>query len=136
MNDDSAQPAPAKRQSAERGWRLLAFGVVVGGLALLAAFGGLGFGLTGLGNSAASFGRSLEAVMRSPDRGSPQLVGPGRLRTPAEAVLFSGGYFCAEGSDRLRVRLVLSLKELDTVTLGSTSVVGPFSSKAQVRDAC
>ncbi len=62
-----AESGERRDARAERGWRLLAVGVVVGAFALLGSFGGLGFGLSGLGDSAASVGRSLEAVVASPE---------------------------------------------------------------------
>ncbi len=74
--------------------------------------------------------------MRSPDRDGPPPLAPGWRHTPANAVIFYGGYFCAKGADGRRVRLVLALRELDTLTQGSSSVVGPISSKAQTRGAC
>ena len=117
---------PAERAAERRArWQLLAAGVLVGGLALLAAFGGLGYGLSGLGDAAASAGRSLEAAVRSPGRDGPPPLGAGWRQTPEHAVIFYGGYFCASGPAGRRVRLVLSLRELDTLTQGSSRVVGP-----------
>jgi hypothetical protein len=138
MNNDRVQSGRRDRKSAgERAWRLLAVGVAIGGLALLGAFGGLGFGLSGLGSSAASVARSLEAVVRTPGRNGPPPLGPGWRHTPVDAVQFDGGYFCAEGPDGRRIaRLVLASRELDTLAQGSSSVVGPFSSKARTRGAC
>ncbi len=134
MSEDEA--AGAGRGAKERGWRLLAAGVGVGALALLAAFGALGFGLAGLGSSTASAGRSLEAVLRSPGRDRPPPPGRRWSQTPVSAVTFYGGYFCARVRNGRRVWLVLALRELDTLAQGSTSVVGPFASKAQARDEC
>ena len=51
-------------------------------------------------------------------------------------VLFAGGYFCADGPDGRGVQLVLALPELDTLVQHSSSVVGPFTSKAQMGGAC
>ena len=98
--------------------------------------GGLGFGLAGLGDSAAAVGRSVAAVVRSPVEAVRRALGPGWRHTPANAVIFYGGYFCARGADGRRVRLVLALRELDTLTDGSSSVTGPFSSKARTGGAC
>lgn len=137
MNDDGAQTGRGTRRSArDMGRRHLALGVVVGGLALLAASGGLGSGLTGLGSAAVSVGRSLEAVVRPPDRHSTSPAGPGGRRTSASAVMFVGGYFCMEGPSGPRIRLVLSSEELDTLTPDSTSVVGSFPSEAQAQREC
>jgi hypothetical protein len=120
----------------ERGWRLLAVSVVVGALALLAALGGLGYGLSGLGDAAASAGRSLAAAVRSPGRDGPPRLEAGGPYTPGRAVIFYGGYFCATGPYGRRVRLVWALRELDTLRQGSSSVVGPFGSRTQARGAC
>jgi hypothetical protein len=120
----------------ERGWRLLAVGVVVGALALLAAFGGLGYGLSGLGDAAASVGRSFAASVRSPGRDGPPRLESGGRHTAEYAVIFYGGYFCAKGPYGRRVRLVWALRELDTLRQGSSRVVGPFQSRAQARGAC
>lgn len=137
MSDHQVQQSDGEVQGVgERRWRLLALGVVIGGLILLAAFGGLGYGLSQLGGAAASAGRSLDTVVRSPDRNGPPPPGPGWRHTPANAVIFYGGYFCAQGSVGRRVRLVLALRELDTLTQGSSSVFGPFSIKARTRGGC
>jgi hypothetical protein len=133
MSDDHARE---KRSEGQRLWRSVAAGVVVGALALLGAFGGLGYGLSGLGHSATSAGRAVEAVVRSPHRAGPPPLGPRWRLTPDNAVIFYGGYFCATEPSGRRVRLVLALRELDTLTQGSSSVVGPFSSNTQARVAC
>ena len=137
MSDDRAR---ARRRATwgegERRWRSVAGGVVVGGLALLGAFGGLGYGLSAFGHSATSAGRSLEAVVRSSRRDGPPPLGSRWRLTPDNAVIFYSGYFCATGPSGRRVRLVLALRELDTLTQGSSSVVGPFSSNTQARVAC
>ncbi len=120
----------------ESRWRLLAAGVVVAGLVLLAAFGGLGYGLSALGDSAASTGRSLKAVVSSPHRDGPPPFGLEWRLTAANAVIFYPGYFCATGPSGLRVRLVLALRELQTLGQGSTKVLGPFSLRSQARVGC
>ena len=120
----------------ERDRQLLAAGVLVGGLALLAAFGGLGYGLSGLGDAAASAGHSVAAAVRSPGREGPPPLGAGWRQTPEHAVNFYDGYFCAKGPAGRRVRLVLSLRELDTLTQGSSRVVGPALTMTQARGAC
>jgi hypothetical protein len=114
----------------------LAAAVAVGGLALLTAFGGAGYGLSGLGDAAASAGRTVEAVVRSPERDGPPPLGAGWRQTPDHAVMFYGGYFCASGPAGSRVRLVLSLRELDTLAQGSARVVGPAPTMTQARGAC
>ena len=136
MSDGQVQIDRGGRDDAERRWRILAVAVVIGGLILLAAFGGLGYGLSQAGGAAASAGHSLVAVVRAPDRNGPPPLEAGWRHTPANAVIFYGGYFCAHRPAGRSVRLVLALRELDTLTQGSSSVVGPFLTKAQTRGAC
>ena len=137
MSNGRAESAGGETHGAMvRGWRLLAAGAVVGGLALLGGFGGLGFELSGLGSSVASVGRSLAAGLHAPGRDGPAPRGPGWRHTPADAVLFRGGYFCVAGPSGRRVQLVLALRELDTFTQGSSIVAGPFSSEAQMGGTC
>lgn len=114
----------------------LAVAVAAGGLALLTALGGAGYGLAGLGGVAASAGRTVETVVRPPGRDGPPPLGAGWRHTPAHAVIFYGGYFCASGPAGRRVRLVLSLRELDTLTQGSARVVGPASTMTRARGLC
>jgi len=119
---------------------VLAAGIVVVALALLAGLGALGWGLSGLGDSARAAGRSLESLVHPPaDGGHPPLGRDWRL-TPADAVIFYTGYFCARGGQGglggQTVRLVLTLRELDALTRGTSKVVGPFPTKAQARGAC
>lgn len=114
----------------------LAVAVAAGALALLTAFGGTGYGLAGLGDAVASAGHTVEAAVRSPDREGPPPLGAGWRHTPEHAVIFYSGYFCAMGPAGRRVRLVLSLRELDTLTQGSARVVGPATTMTQARGLC
>ena len=117
-------------------------GVIIVAVALgaLAALGGLGSGLSGLGNSAKAAGGSLEAVVQPPAGGAPPPLRRDWRLTPANAVIFYGGYFCARGGQGGRggqtVRLILALRELDALTRGTTKLVGPFTTKPQARGAC
>jgi len=123
-----------------QGRALLAAGVVVAALAVLAGLGGLGYGLTGLNDSARAAVRSLDALVRPPAGGEPPPLGRDWRHTPANAVIFYSGYFCARGgqggSSGQTVRLVLTLWELDALTRGTSKLVGPFTTKTQARGAC
>ena len=114
----------------------LATAVAVAALAWLTVFGGAGYGLSGLGGVAASAGRTVEAAVRSPSRDGPPPLGAGWRQTPDHAVMFSSGYFCATGPAGRRVRLVLTLRELDTLTQASSRVVGPAATMTRARGAC
>jgi hypothetical protein len=119
---------------------LLGVIIVAAALGTLAALGGLGSGLTGLGTSAKAAGGSFEAVVQPPAGGAPPPLRRDWRLTPANAVIFYGGYFCArdgqEGRGGQTVRLILALRELDAFTRGTSKLVGPFTTKPRARGAC
>jgi hypothetical protein len=126
--------------SGARGRASLAAAFVVVALVVLAALGGGGYGLSALRDTAGGTGRSLEALVRPPGRGEAPALGPDWRHTPADAVIFRNGYFCARGGqggpDGRTVRLVLAMRELDALTRGSSTVAGPFATKNQAGGEC
>lgn len=126
--------------SGARGRVLLAAAFVVVALAALTGLGGSGYGASALCDSAGGAWRSLEALVRPPGRGDAPALGRDWRHTPVDAVIFRSGYFCARGGRGgpagKTVRLVLAMRELDALTRGSSTVVGPFATKNQAGGEC
>jgi hypothetical protein len=116
--------------------RLLAAGVAVAGLLMLAAVGSIGYGMSAAGSAVSSAATSVEDVVGSSSPSDTPGSGIWSRHTPVQAVNFYGGYFCASGSGGHVVRHVLTLQELDMLAQGRETVAGPFSSTDEAAREC